>query len=224
MIRKVTLFLLFIVPQLSCSEVSEQSKIALPANNEIVANPTPDKTTEVKPLKHPEEYKFVVYNSLLYRVIYDKGYERNFFDEIKPIELLIFRNETIEPKNIEDIENIEDIQANLLNNFKLGSKRIKRLSNSYGNKHPVVSMAGDSDLPNFYKTAKKKYPDATAVVGFSDVAISDDHKQAFAYVEFYSPNKNLVKVYFQLELEKYVMDTEYDSFTNAKVVKAYPVD
>lgn len=167
-------------------------------NVDILPSPTPTIESKSNQSKiHENIYELVIYTNLLERIFYQ---ERNL-GEFNWQNWITYRKETIKPKNKDILTKNSIISSEILDSLEKANQETGNLKDEYGAKAAIRSLSGNLEWDKFYANAKRKYPDTKGVVGFSKIGFNNDKNQALVYVEFYNPEKKLIKLYYLLTLK-----------------------
>jgi hypothetical protein len=171
-----------------------------------------------------DDNAITLYSRLLPPLRYNKRLDDALeLDNLKATDLLVYRKQTIKPENIADIQDGLSKYPNLVASFVAANETAKNLEDQYDVYDPTKPLSGPRPADEFYLKAKSRYPNAKAAVSFSNIGIDSEDKTALLYVEYYSPDRGLLKFYLVLELERYapIKDRFVISFINS--VKVLPV-
>lgn len=216
-IRLVVLIALF---QLSCAEIVDKPFIAA-RNNILPITPTPERIPDPSKFEPRDGEKMVIYWGALTRVFFDGKYD-NILGSINR-GYLIYRIEAVSPQGIEQIENNQDIPQSLIENFRTANQKTGKLLDQYPAAQPILGYTGSRDLASFYKEAKRKEPDTTAVVCFSNIGIDKSYTKTLVYGEYYKPNMGLIKFYLVMKMELLQTKINGDSFSGIESEKMFQV-
>lgn len=218
------LIFLSLILLVSCSKIALNDRVD--ATEKIILTPSPNQSPSpatVKPLMM-DRFKEVVYLGVL-RHMYYKTSEA--FDDINGSAWMIWRQETILPEQIEEIENNPSVPAELIQSLKAENDNTEILAKYSGDEELIVSSSGDRDLSKFFEQSKRKFTKFSGtqkVAAFSRIGISADHEKALVYAEYYSVKKNLIKCYFVMDVEMYKPNSGADQAAQVWNVKMIPVD
>lgn len=164
-----------------------------------------------------EDDKYVIYCALLGSGFGGEGFSASG--------LLVYGKTTIPPKDFDRLKKDSEISESLLLNFEKANRKIQPLRDGYDVPAAILSISGDADTLKLYEAAKRKYPDATAVVNFSNVGIDDTYSIGLVYVEFYQPDKGLDRFYYEMVMGKMAKSARAKAnFYNVTSFRKIPVN
>jgi hypothetical protein len=219
---KIGLLFLILLLQISCSEIADKPVVTA-ENNIPLIKVMPDNVLDRSKIEPRRDEKMVIYWSVLDRIYDDDDYGKKL--GTMDFKDLVYRIDSVAPEGIEQLENNQDIPQSLINNFKtVNQKNEKVLEQGYPGTRAIIEYSGSRELEKFYKEAKRKYPDTQAVVGFSNIGIDDTYTTTIVYVEYYRPDKGLVKFYFLMKMELLMEKIQGDSFSGVESFKMIQVN
>lgn len=215
---KTSLLILFVLIHISCSKTTDENPVIMHSN--VSANTTPTDIIDNLPtVKIGEADKTSIYMVLLSRIFYNQ-YTDNLLVELIPSDMIVYKHKTIPPAGIEQIESNPDIRPSLISNFEEANQKSKKLDDTYVLTITVQALSDDSDMITFYRKAKRKYPGTKAVISFSDIGFDESSSKALVYVEYYHPDKGIIKFYILMTLIKRkgpIIDAKYDDIEDLKI-------
>jgi hypothetical protein len=187
---KRLIILLGISLNLNCNQ-QELKTISLPDTSSPLITATP-----IQQKKSPEIMDFVVYSQVLTSVVYGTN-ERDLvdaFEYISGFDRLTLRKLTIIPENPNEIKSIPELREDLVNDFwEKNQSKTELRKYDVKIEHDVVKQTGSLD--SFFRANKKKHPKLKAVIGMSRIGFSADGTQSLVYVEYFNPERLLLKKY-----------------------------
>jgi len=197
-------FLALTFIQVACLE-AKNANVDLP-RNQTKAAPSVLPQSESGEFELKEIDKMVIYSQTLSIAHLDLT-NRNLLPAAGWDNYAVYRTKTILPSGIDQLRENSKISKQLLTNFVDANRNTTELEGDYGVKVPIVSYKNSSDLPAFYKAAKRKIPETTVVIGISNIGVDIENLQGLVYLEYFSPNSELTKFYLLLKLSKH--ETSY---------------
>ena len=162
--------------------------------------PLPQNTTSTvsTPTEQRHEISdFTVYSQVLTSIVYGTNLpdSKDVFEYIDGYEWLTIRKETVVPENLEGVKSLPDLPEDLKQDFIEKNQSKASLGSGYDVKilHDVVEQKGS--LEELFKLEKKKHPKLRAIIGLSRIGFSADKTKSLVYVEYFNPEKRLMKKY-----------------------------
>lgn len=195
--KRICLITLLIILFCQISCFSDSDKISNLTNEVSVFTVSNESLNSIE-TKLSDSSKFSIYKSLITYIAKEGEYPRKTNAYV-----LFYLTKTIDPQNIEKIKENPSIKPTLVDSFTRSNQKPEFLEKNYDILTVSVdSNSGDRDLAKFYEATKRKYPETSGVVAFSNIGIDDTEKEGLVYVEFYGSDKKLRKMYLQMSFYK----------------------
>ncbi len=207
-----------ILLNISCSNYLEEENTLENSINKSVNFSEINTNKKVTKLEYIDKY--ILYTRVLSH-IFNQTNENDPLGPINPTEILVYKSKTVFPQGIAQIKDNAKISKSLYENFKVTNQKTEILEEGYSVLGPVIPLSGESDLKRFYNLAKKKYSDAKAVVGLSNIGINEDFSQALVFVEYYHPQKGLIKFYYKMKVVRHtsgMYEGEINQISNFEII------
>ena len=182
-----------------------------PFPNAIVAAPTP---TE----KINEYNAFVINSVVLSSLRHNYIFGNTVVDELDAGDLLVYRNETIAPRGLEQVKGEPGISSELIANFVDANNKQNDLAKDYHILDSTISRSGPNDARIFFSIEKAQYPKTKAVAMLSNIGIDLEKRLALVYVEYFGEIRGFQRFYLLLELERFLPEKETFKISGVKVV------
>lgn len=192
---------------------------------EEIGNATPESTRPIPQTVNriSDENADTVYLVVLEALRYNHAFPTPELDHLGAMEWTLYRNKTIKPESLTAIQDSLSEYPNLVASLVSSNESPRILEEEYPVLYPMQRISSSASTEEMYSAARRKYPKSKAAVSFSNIGIDSENKTALIYVEYFSPNKGLLKFYLLMELERYAPIKDRIVFSGVNVKKVFSV-